>query len=112
MLLELPPYQIPTFRGVMKKALAQSWDFLAKAGTIILAANVILWAAMYYPAVDEQTAKEQKLSDLEASYAGQIGGALTPVSQLAGFDAKDNVALIGLQRLIKWKWTKISMKPK
>ena len=95
LLLELPPYQIPTFRGVMKKALAQSWDFLAKAGTIILAANVILWAAMYYPAVDEQTAKEQKLSDLEASYAGQIGGALTPVSQLAGFDAKDNVALIG-----------------
>lgn len=95
LLLELPSYQLPTFRGVLSKALWQSWDFLSKAGTVILAANVVLWAAMYFPAVDAQRIKEEQLSSLEASYAGQVGAALEPVSRWAGFDAKDNIALIG-----------------
>ncbi len=95
LLLELPAYQLPTVHGVLEKAFWQSWDFLSKAGTVILAANIIIWAAMYYPAVNKTTAQEKHLSSLEASYAGQIGGAITPVSQLAGFDTKDNISLIG-----------------
>ncbi len=35
------------------------------------------------------------LSQLENSYAGRIGRLLTPVSQWAGFDWRDNVALLG-----------------
>ena len=88
LLLELPPYQVPGIRSVLEKTLYQTGEFLYNVGTIILIANVFIWAAMYFPAVDNP-----KLSPLEASYAGQAGSALTPITQYAGFDEKDNIAL-------------------
>ena len=84
LLIELPTYQVPMVRDVLFTACLQSCWFLKRAGTIIFVAVIILWALMYYPT-----------RSVETSYAAQIGRLFEPVSQYAGFDWKDNVALIG-----------------
>ena len=94
MLLELPAYHLPRFSGVLRTAAMQSWWFLKKAGTIILAINVLLWCMMYYPHPSGNTDVNES-ERLLNSYAGRVGRLLEPVSRLAGFDWRDNVALIG-----------------
>jgi ferrous iron transport protein B len=114
MLIELPAYQLPRFPDVLRTASLQSWWFLKRAGTIILAVNVLLWCLMYFPrpqpkmeygTVTEQwkpgtehsavTGSVGKNRQLENSYAGRIGRLLEPISRFAGFDWRDNVALTG-----------------
>ena len=92
MLLELPAYQMPRLANIARTAGMQSWWFLKKAGTIILAINVLLWCLMYYPRPSGEVSEGEQLAH---SYAGQIGHLIEPVSQWAGFDWRDNVALTG-----------------
>ena len=107
LLIELPTYQIPMVRDVLRTASMQSWWFIKRAGTVILLANVVLWALMYYPRphpnplpVGEGTLKNPNVlpvgeGTLETSYAASLGRFFEPVSQYAGFDWRDNIALIG-----------------
>ncbi|MDR3233671.1 MAG: ferrous iron transport protein B [Planctomycetaceae bacterium] len=88
LVIELPAYQMPTLRDVLFTSGLQSWWFIKKAGTIILAVNVLLWALMYFPSGGEE-------NSLQNSYAAKLGKGLEPVSLYAGFDWRDNVALIG-----------------
>jgi ferrous iron transport protein B len=90
LLIELPAYQMPTLRDVFKTAGLQSWWFVKRAGTIILAVTIILWALMYYP-----KGEAPDVRSLETSYAARLGQIFEPVSQYAGFNWRDNVALIG-----------------
>jgi ferrous iron transport protein B len=89
LLIELPTYQMPMLHDVLRTACLQCWEFLKRAGTIILIANVILWALMYYPKPPEEPYKMRP-----PTYAQIIGTYLEPVSMYAGFDDRDNVALI------------------
>lgn len=91
LLLEMPGYQIPRLKEVFITAARQSGEFLKKAGTIILAVNIMLWLLMSYPQTPGASAKQT----IEQSYASQIGRWIEPVSRMAGFDWKDNVALLG-----------------
>ncbi|MDR1478074.1 MAG: ferrous iron transport protein B [Planctomycetaceae bacterium] len=93
LIIELPTYQPPNFYDMLLSASLQSWWFVKKAGTIILAVNVFLWVLMYYPRLDDKsaTASEQ----LANSYAAKIGRTFEPVSKYMGFDWRDNVALLG-----------------
>lgn len=91
LIIELPPYRWPNPWAVLYTALLQSWWFMKKAGTIILAVNIVLWFLMSFPRmenVDEATR-------MEHSFAGRMGKSLLPVGQWAGFDWKDNIALLG-----------------
>jgi ferrous iron transport protein B len=121
--MELPPYRLPTLRGVLIHTWERVWQYIRKAGTVILAVSILLWAAMTFPQLpDEQvTAFEQRriavanqVTDTELrtaliddinnheaqatlrySVAGQIGSFFEPVSQWAGFDWRTNIALVG-----------------
>lgn len=48
-LMELPPYRLPSLRTVLQNMLTRAWLFLKRAGTVILAISIILWALMYFP---------------------------------------------------------------
>jgi ferrous iron transport protein B len=48
-ILELPSYKFPTPAGVLRVMLRNTWAFVRKAGTIIFALSVILWALAYWP---------------------------------------------------------------
>ena len=50
--MELPPYRLPTLRGALTKMFERGWLYLKKAGTIILAVSIILWALTAYPKVE------------------------------------------------------------
>ena len=118
-IMELPPYRMPNLRTVLQNMLTRAWLFVKRAGTVILAISVILWALMYFPR-SEPAAAPPGLTQLEAasdvqtdrpgdpaveiplpegdqlrnSYAGRLGHAIEPVIEPLGFDWKIGVALI------------------
>ncbi len=98
--MELPPYRMPTFRGLLIHTWQRGWMYLKKAGTIILAISIILWAATSYPKPAEEqlaglsAAQAQKVQ-LQYSVTGRIGAAMEPVIKPLGFDWRIGTALIG-----------------
>lgn len=54
-LLELPPYQMPTLGNILQQSWERCWMFLRKAGTLILAASIILWAVTTFPQKKEHS---------------------------------------------------------
>ncbi len=47
--MELPPYRFPTLRGLLLHTWERTRDYLRKAGSVILAASVLIWAMMTFP---------------------------------------------------------------
>jgi ferrous iron transport protein B len=48
-ILELPAYKLPGAGLVCHRVMERGWDFVQRAGTLILAVTIIVWAAAYYP---------------------------------------------------------------
>ncbi len=48
-LLELPPYRLPTFKGLLIHTWERTWQYIQKAGTMILAISILFWALMAFP---------------------------------------------------------------
>jgi ferrous iron transport protein B len=98
--MELPPYRVPTFKSISIHMWQRGWLFLKKAGTIILAISIILWAAMSFPKPNEKLLKDvspekaQQLK-LQSSIIGSVGKAIEPALRPLGFDWKIGTALIG-----------------
>jgi ferrous iron transport protein B len=101
LILELPPYRLPSLRGTLKMMWERSTVFLKEAGTVILACTVALWVLLSFPrvAVDPQTGAAQVTatapSPIAQSYGGRMGHAIEPVLEPLGFDWKIGVGLIG-----------------
>ncbi len=56
--MELPPYRMPTLKGLLIHTWERTWYYIRKAGTVILGLSIILWAMMTFPGLS----KEQKKS--------------------------------------------------
>ncbi len=98
--MELPPYRMPTLKSVCIHMWQRGWMFLKKAGTIILAISIVLWAAGSFPKPSERSlvglsSEDAQQKKLEHSVIGRIGQAITPVVKPLGFDWKIGTALIG-----------------
>lgn len=119
-IMELPPYRMPNVRTVLTNMLERSWQFVKRAGTVILAISIILWALMYFPRSESKsdaftrsnaevsaasesitagdgTAEAATLTgseQLRNSFAGKLGHAIEPMIAPLGFDWKIGVALI------------------
>ncbi len=65
--MELPPYRMPTLFSVLLHCWERAWMYIKKAGTVLLAISVIIWAAMTFPELPEDRAEpfEQKIAALE-----------------------------------------------
>jgi len=93
--MELPAYRLPTLKSVLIHMWERSWLYLKKAGTIILAASVLLWMLFTFPMVDRQGNEwASATQQMEQSYAGQVGKAIEPIIKPLGFDWKTGVALV------------------
>lgn len=57
-LMELPPYRLPTLRGLCIHTGERAWQYLKKAGTVILAISVVMWAAMTFPGLPAEQAAD------------------------------------------------------
>jgi ferrous iron transport protein B len=98
--MELPPYRVPTFKSLSAHTWLRGWLYLKKAGTVILAFSIILWAAMNYPRVHDQSVaglspNQIRQTQLANSVIGRVGRAIEPVIKPLGFDWKIGTALIG-----------------
>lgn len=108
--MELPPYRMPTLRSVWQDIWSKSALYLRKAGTIILALSILLWAANSYPRksayeIDRSPAKAALSAaqieairhgeDLEYSVSGRVGRLMERVFKPLGFDWRICTALIG-----------------
>jgi ferrous iron transport protein B len=95
--MELPPYRVPNLRTVLQNVLTRAWLFLKRAGTVILAISIILWALMYFPRAEATAPGSEPAAQseqLKQSFAGTVGRTLEPVIAPLGFDWKIGVALV------------------
>ena len=70
-ILELPPYHIPTLRGILIHTWERVWMYLKKAATIILGISILLWAMMTFPSLpdDQQKVFDDRLEALKTEAA-------------------------------------------
>ncbi len=71
--MELPPYRAPTLRGLLIHTWERTWQYIKKAGTVILAFSVILWAMMTFPRLSEERiqAFDQTREETTVAYLSQ-----------------------------------------
>jgi len=86
LIMEMPPYRMPT----VKSSAIHMWEkgsmFLKKAGTIIFLGVVIIWFLSTYPGGAG--------SDIETSYVAMMGHWIQPIFAPLGWDWKAAVALV------------------
>jgi ferrous iron transport protein B len=51
--MEMPLYKMPSLRLIVRRSLESGWLFLRRAGTIILATMIVIWALRYFPRSNE-----------------------------------------------------------
>ena len=51
--MELPPYRLPTFRGLVIHTWEKTWQYIRKAATVILGASILIWAMMTFPGLPD-----------------------------------------------------------
>jgi ferrous iron transport protein B len=94
-IMELPPYRVPTVKGVLIHMWERSWMYLRKAGTIILAIAVIIWFGFSFPQEPEYSKDYEAMKvRIEKSYAGRLGHAVAPLFRPLGFDWRSSLALL------------------
>jgi ferrous iron transport protein B len=92
LLLELPPYRRPVLRGILQRMWERGLIFLRRAGTVILALSIVLWALLTYPKPANPEATESE--KLEHSIGGRMGRAIEPAVAPLGYDWKIGIALV------------------
>ena len=60
-IMELPPYHLPTFGGVLLRATQRVWLYIKKVMTIVLAVAVILFVLLQFPGVSTEKMTEFSL---------------------------------------------------
>lgn len=47
--MEMPAFKVPQVRAVARRMIGAGWAFVYRAGTLILAAMILVWATLYFP---------------------------------------------------------------
>ncbi len=121
LVLELPPYRMPSWGQVARAVWSRVRVFLVEAGTTILAITVVLWALFTFPrdsaleqsvvtrtaaaatAAQGTASGDEPIAAIEAraaqqrvrhSFAGMLGTAIEPVVAPLGYDWKLAVGII------------------
>jgi ferrous iron transport protein B len=105
-LLEMPPYRQPRWRDVLWRMWERAREFIVRAGTIIVAMTIIIWALVYFPrpeairanleavAPAENVEQEIAAAYIGQSYLARAGRTLQPLFEPAGFDWKITVGVL------------------
>lgn len=122
--MEMPPYKWPTWWVISSRVAEQGKEFLVRAGTLIFATSVLIWAAGYFPsdrsalhqlesryellnAIPEPTVEElaemEQIAEQQAelngelirtSFLGRAGALIAPAIHPLGWDWRIGVAVI------------------
>jgi ferrous iron transport protein B len=91
--MELPPYRFPTFKGLLIHTWERTWQYIRKAGTVILGIAIILWALMSFPSLPDSRLEEfsqQRQAIIKTASPAELEG-LDPAAELPepSFSAQD-----------------------
>jgi ferrous iron transport protein B len=89
-LIEMPRYQWPRLNDILLGLWQRAWLFLRRAGTIIFASTVILWALLSFPKAPEDSG----IGQAEYSIAGRIAEGVEVIVRPIGFNKEIALALI------------------
>ncbi len=85
LIIELPPYRVPSYKMLINSTLDRTGEYLKKASTTILAVLMLLWALTYFP----------NHGDTSKSYMASAGKVMAPLLKPTGFaDRWETVAAI------------------
>ena len=73
--MELPTYKVPSFATVLHRMFDRGWAFVRRAGTVILAVTVVVWAASYFP---------HNADNVEGPYRSKIAAIQQQILRLNG----------------------------
>ena len=95
--MELPPYHMPSIGNVLRSMWDKGWEFIKKAGTVILLASVLVWLGSTLGVVNGRFTFSVDMV-LEHSVLGMVGNAICWIFAPLGFGtAQATVAtLLGL----------------
>ncbi|MEW6050084.1 MAG: ferrous iron transport protein B [Candidatus Zixiibacteriota bacterium] len=121
-MMEFPSYKVPTLSSVLIRVYHRARSFVVRAGTVILAITIIVWALSYYPrseAIQRDYARQvsvissdQSIHDavrsaklaeaereragaqLRESYLGQLGRTVEPLFRPLGWDWRITMATL------------------
>ncbi len=87
-ILELPPYRWPTVQSLGLRLYDRAKAFVVRAGTVILAVSLVLWALTNLPMHNGQP------PEIGDSVVARIGHVIEPAIHPLGFDWKIGVGLV------------------
>ena len=115
-MMELPPYRLPSAANVGHAIFQRVGLFVKRAGTVILAISILLWALAAFPRATNaplslgegkgerellaaQTPtpslpQGERATQLQNSYAGRVGHFIEPAIAPLGFDWRIGIGLI------------------
>ena len=86
LVIDLPAYQLPTFRLTISVMWVRLKGFLHTAGGIIVATVVVIWLLMSIPVTGGHSFNEEAVPPQDSAY-GAVAQAMSPVFAPAGFDS-------------------------
>jgi len=107
--MEMPLYKWPSWRTVLQRMTGSVWQFVRRAGTMILATMIVVWALLYFPASYpgggsyedkiEQCKDDAETNQLqrewsEQSWLGRMGKSIEPAVEPLGWDWRIGMAAI------------------
>lgn len=89
-LMEMPRYKGPDWGFIFRHLLDRAGSFLKKAGTVILALSILLWALATFP----QAPSGEEQDQFGYSAMGRIGKVIEPVVEPLGWDHRLGTAML------------------
>jgi ferrous iron transport protein B len=86
--MELPPYRWPRWKSLALRLMDRANAFLYRAGTVILAVSILLWAMTYLPM---HNGRPPQISD---SAIAKVGHFIEPAIRPLGFNWRIGVGLL------------------
>ncbi len=80
--MELPSYKTPEVRIVLFRMFERGWSFVRRAGTLIFAVSILVWAAGYFPRNSERVEGPFQARRLELQATLDEAGAGTSTAEI------------------------------
>ena len=96
-IMELAPYRLPRPSLLLQRLRHRTSAFLRRAGTIILAMSILIWALISFPSIERapgMDAQTHAAAQLSQSFGGSVGHAIEPMIAPLGFDWRIGIGLV------------------
>ncbi len=81
-IMELPPYRLPTLKGILMQMWERTASFVRKAWTIIMAVSIVVWLLIAIPVGGQGSFAD---TNIDQSAFATVSGAAAPIFEPLGF---------------------------